>query len=175
MKRSGQRRALHWIDRYFEEVVCGLLLVGLMLLLGAQVVLRYLFGMSISWHEEVTRLCFVWFAYFGASMGVQRQAHIRVTSFVLLLPEGVLRHAVILISDACWLFFNLAVLVVAWDFFALSWRFPQASGAIPIDVFWIQLIVAIGFAGMSLRLVQLYVRWWFGHGKRPSQPERSAI
>ncbi len=164
------RLIIRWIDHYFEEVVCGLLLCGLMILLGAQVVLRYVFGMSISWHEEVTRLCFVWFAYFGASMAVQREGHIRVTSFILVLPEGVIRHGVVMLADALWLFFNLAVLLYAWEFFEVSWRFPQASGAIPIDVFWIQLIVAIGFAGMSLRLIQLYVRWWLGWGNRPSQP-----
>jgi len=158
------------IDRHFEEVVCGLLLCALMILLGLQVVLRYGFGMSISWQEEVTRLCFVWFAYLGASLGVQREGHIRVTSFVMLLPEGRLRHAVIILSDLLWLTFNILVVVVAWEFFALSWRFSQASAAIGIDVFWIQLIVPIGFVLMSLRLVQLYARWWRGKGGRPSQP-----
>lgn len=150
--------------------MCAVLLVALMLLLGVQVVLRYGFGMSISWHEEATRLCFVWFAYLGASLGVQREGHIRVTSFVLLLPEGWPRHAVVMLADLVWLAFNITVVVIAWDFFAVSWRFGQASAALGIDMFWIQLIVPIGFTLMSARLIQLYVQWLRGRRPPPSLP-----
>ena len=164
-------RVWRQVDRHFEEAVCGVLLVCLMLLLGVQVVLRYGFGASISWHEEATRLLFVWFAYLGASLGVQREGHIRVTSFVQLLPAPWLRHAAVMVADALWLAFNLTVIVVAQDFFALSWQFRQASAALGIDTFWIQLIVPIGFALMSLRLVQLYAQWLRGRRAAPSMAE----
>jgi C4-dicarboxylate transporter, DctQ subunit len=154
------RAALRLVDRYFEEAVCGGLLVVLMCLLFLQVILRYVFSMSWSWNEEVTRFVFVWFIYLGACLGVQRQGHIRVMTFVTMLPQGLMRKAVLLLADLIWLAFLIIVFYYSLDFLDTVLQFPQGSAVLDIPLFYVYLIIPGGFMLMMLRLVQLYIQSW---------------
>lgn len=146
------------LDRHFEEAVCAVLLCLLMLLLGLQVVLRFGFGTALTWSEELIRFLFVWFAYLGAVLGAQRGAHIRITSFVALLPGARLRRAILLVADLAWVAFNLAVVMISWRLLETFLRFPQRSAALGVDLFWIYLVVPLSFALMTGRLIQLRLR-----------------
>jgi TRAP-type C4-dicarboxylate transport system permease small subunit len=48
-----------WIDEYLEEFVMTILLILMALIMGVQVLSRYVFGMSLSWSEEITRYLFI--------------------------------------------------------------------------------------------------------------------
>ncbi len=154
------RKALRLIDAYFEEGVCAGLLVLLMSFLMIQVVMRYVFSMALAWNEELTRFFFVWFSYLGASLGVQRQGHIRVLSFILLLPNVTLRRVALLISDAVWLAFMLIIFYYSFEFLGIVRQFPQGSAVLDIPLLYAYAIIPVGFLLMSLRLLQLYWRSW---------------
>lgn len=166
-------KALRLLDRYFEEAVCAVLLVFLMLLLMIQVVLRYGFDMAWAWNEELTRFFFVWFVYLGASLGVQRQGHIRVLTFVLILPSPTLRRVAMLLSDGFWLIFMGLIVYYSFDFMETILRFPQGSAVLDIPLFYVYLIVPGGFFLMMFRLSQLYLRSWglMGGETPPSEAE----
>lgn len=146
------------LDRHFEEALCGLLLTALMTLLIVQTLGRFLLNLGFPWMEELIRYLFVWFIYLGAALGVQRQGHIRVTAAVVALPSRALRRAAILLADLCWLGFNLAIVLISIEYIERVMRFPQASPALGITTWWVQLVIPVSFALMSLRLVQLYLR-----------------
>jgi len=154
------RKVLHFVDTYCEEGVCAGLLVLLMSFLMIQVVMRYVFSMALAWNEELTRFFFVWFSYLGASLGVQRQGHIRVLSFILLFPNVTLRRVALLVSDGLWLAFMLIVVVYSFDFLEIVLRFPQGSAVLDIPLLYVYVIIPGGFLLMSLRLLQLYWRSW---------------
>lgn len=153
-------KSLALLDRYFEEVICGVLLCALMLLLGTQVVLRFGFGTALTWSEELIRFLFVWFAYLGAVLGAQRGGHIRITTFVSLLPRKNMREVVLLIADLSWICFNLSVVYISYDLLEKFSRFPQSSAAMGVDLFWVYLIVPISFFLMTVRLIQWRVWAW---------------
>ena len=53
------------INEYLEEIILVILLVCMTLILGLQVVSRYVFQNSLSWSEELVRYMLVWSAFIG--------------------------------------------------------------------------------------------------------------
>jgi len=74
------------ITNTLEESVVSLLLVGMTLLVFAEVVSRFIFNTGFLWMEEVTLTLGAWFVLFGMSYGVKVGAHIGVDAFVKTLP-----------------------------------------------------------------------------------------
>ena len=80
--------------RYFDLLeralkLAAVTLVLLMLLaLAAQVFLRYVFGKSLSWSEELALLGFAWVIVISTSIGVRRMTHARMDLLINVLPAG---------------------------------------------------------------------------------------
>lgn len=148
---------LKYLDDHFEEVVCAVFLTLIVAFLGIQVFFRFFLGRAWAWQEELTRFLFVWFNYLGVSLGAKRFGHIRVTTFVNFFPER-WRDKVILLADIVWLFFNLAVVVVSFELLKTMLRFPMLSAAMGWNLFWIYLIIPLGFLLTSYRILQGYYR-----------------
>ena len=47
------KNLLAWLDVHFEDALCGVLLVGIMIMLMAQVVVRFAFGHGLTFSEEL--------------------------------------------------------------------------------------------------------------------------
>ncbi len=71
--------ALHWLDRNFERYLVALLLAAIVLLICANVVMRYILNASLSWGEELTLWLFVWFVWIAVSYAFQQGAHVRIS------------------------------------------------------------------------------------------------
>ncbi|EUC01227.1 TRAP dicarboxylate transporter, DctM subunit [Rhizobium sp. CF080] len=69
------------------EAVAAALLVGIIALLLAGVISRYIFSLPIVWIDEVASISFLWLAMLGSAMAVDRSEHLRLTLFVGMLPE----------------------------------------------------------------------------------------
>ena len=67
----------------FGTVALGLLLA----LMVAQVVMRYGFGYTPFFTEEMGRYLLVWSALAGTALAVRQRAHIRIEFLVVWLPE----------------------------------------------------------------------------------------
>lgn len=52
------------------------------LLAFVNVVLRYVFDMSLPWAAELTNYLFIWSALFGAAYGFKQGAHISITLLI---------------------------------------------------------------------------------------------
>jgi C4-dicarboxylate transporter DctQ subunit len=156
------RNAVLWLERHFEEAFAGLALVLMSTLVFCQVVARYVFNKSFSWTDEIAVYCLIWFIYVSASWAVRERAHIRVMSFIEIMPRALSRWLIYL-SDAIWLAFAV---FLTWQGILLNeslWKRSYVSPALGIEQKWPYLIVAVGFGMMVLRLVQLYVRHiWYG-------------
>ncbi len=61
--------ALRWLDRNFERYIVGLLLAAIVLLISANVFMRYILNASLSWGEELTLWLFVWFVWIAVVFG----------------------------------------------------------------------------------------------------------
>lgn len=76
-------KRLNWI---LETLLC-LLMAGLMALAFIQVVLRYVFGSSFFWAEEVILFAFTWVIFLAATVNLERGAHFGVDVLVNCLPQ----------------------------------------------------------------------------------------
>lgn len=69
-------------------------LLGVVLLVSAQVISRKFLHYSIVWSEEVALLLMVWMAFISMAMGVAKNIHIRIEMFYKLFPKPVQKAAV---------------------------------------------------------------------------------
>jgi TRAP-type C4-dicarboxylate transport system permease small subunit len=75
-------RALLGLNRF----VCAGLLAAMAALVFANVVGRYLFGLSFAWAEEVARYLMIWAALLAAGLALREGAHIAVDTLPDALP-----------------------------------------------------------------------------------------
>jgi TRAP-type C4-dicarboxylate transport system permease small subunit len=85
--RAGNRRT--WADLAFcaIETVLAALLLGMVVMVFGNVVLRYAFNSGIMVSEELSRIFFVWLTFVGAIVAVRDGTHLGVDSFVCKLSR----------------------------------------------------------------------------------------
>ena len=76
------KKIVFWIDEYLEEFVMTILLILMALIMGVQVLSRYVFGMSLSWSEEITRYLFIWSAFISVSLCTKKCISIKIDQFI---------------------------------------------------------------------------------------------
>ncbi|MDA3949375.1 MAG: TRAP transporter small permease [Spirochaeta sp.] len=77
-------RGLVWIfDRLFALaiVIAQVLLVGMVLLITANVFMRYVLNSGIFWAEEISLVMAVWFSFIAMALGVRKNLHISIHLF----------------------------------------------------------------------------------------------
>lgn len=152
-------KALKWLERNFEELICCTCLSVIAVAVFAQVIARYVFEIALHWTEETASIAMVWAVYMGASLCVRERFHIRIVVGVQALPTRFGR-LVIFVSDALWAFFSVFMIRVSWDYLAVFWRFTEKSPSLGIDQFYPQSILIIGYTLMLVRLIQTYLQWY---------------
>ena len=75
------------INRLFELIVIGAY-VALVADITAAVFFRYVLNDSLVWGEELARYLFVWLVFLGAGLGVGKNVHVGIDSFVRMLSPG---------------------------------------------------------------------------------------
>jgi TRAP-type C4-dicarboxylate transport system permease small subunit len=95
------------------EWLMALALAVMVIAIGANVVLRYVFNTGLPAAEEVARLMFVWMIFLGAILSLKRGAHLGMEIFQAHLPRGLRR--------ACAVLSHVLILYVLWLFLEGSW------------------------------------------------------
>jgi len=112
---------------------------------SAQVLLRYAFNSSISWADELARLCFVWTMFLAIPLGLKGGSHIGIEMLVERVPEkareGLAR--VVALIGACML------LLVAYESATIAWdQWDELMASMPASAAWfIVPIVVMGVHG----------------------------
>jgi TRAP-type C4-dicarboxylate transport system permease small subunit len=150
----------NFLEKRLEEVIAGFGVVLMALMVFFQVVMRYVFSTPVSWSDEIAQYCMLWSVYLSVSWAVRERAHIRVMNFVNLFSEHV-RKSLTMFSDFMWFVFGV---FLTWHSITLNisyWENTYASPALNIDQKWPYLCLVFGFGLMTLRIIQVYYRWWF--------------
>lgn len=153
------KKAGKWIEGNFEEVFSILFLAIMALCVFGQVIARYLFSTAITWSEELSGICMAWAVYLGGALGVREKFHIRITMLVVAFPRRI-ATALLIFGDLLWMGFNLAMIFFGTEYLLLLWRRTYISPSLGIEQKWFQMIVALGYILMSLRLFQVYFHWF---------------
>lgn len=126
-------------------------------LLTTQIILRYFFGKSIAWIEEVSRYFFVWSVYCYIILAAVDDKHIRITFHLKLFPENI-QKLIITFSDLLWIIFNIIVALVSIKYVISMFQYPYYSQTLGFNLVYIYMIVPIGFIFLSIRVSQEMIK-----------------
>jgi C4-dicarboxylate transporter DctQ subunit len=159
MSKSPLWKAINNFELYFASA----LLVVLVTCLGMQVFYRYVLGDAPTWSEELSRMCFVWIVYLGASLAAQQQMHVRVTAQYLMIPE---RYRIYLwvLADLLWIGCNVLFLVQGVAFVQHTMRFVEMTPTLHISKHYIYMVLPVTSTLLILRILQVYYRIYKENG-----------
>lgn len=148
---------LKWLDDHIEEFLLILLLVLMTLIMGIQVVMRYVFNNSLSWSEEITRYFFIWSAFLSISYCIREQISIKIEQFFDLMPKPV-QKVIKVVAKVGMLLFFLFILKYSVEVYLKTYTSGQTSSAIGLPMHLVYLSAVVGFFLSTVRLVQSFVR-----------------
>lgn len=140
------------IEKNFEKWLLIVSLVAMVLIIFAQVVLRWL-GHPTVWAEELSRYIMLYQVWVGAAYAVREDAHIRITALVTRF-EGEKRVRFEVFVLAIWLIFSIWLTVEGCSLVGKIHAMGQLSSAMQIPMTVPYASVPIGGLLMTARLVQ---------------------
>jgi TRAP-type C4-dicarboxylate transport system permease small subunit len=118
---------------------------------------RYVLSDSAAWTEEIARYLLIVVTFVGSAMGVRRNTHIHVEFVYRYLPAGVQRTMSTLVDLARIALFGYGT----WLSIELVPRMHNLlMTVIDFPVSYVYAFVAVGFALMTFRAVQVAWRHW---------------
>lgn len=134
-----------------EEILMALLLGGMILLAGSQIVLRNLFDSGLVWADPVLRILVLWIALFGAIAATRDHRHLRIDLLSHTLSEKA-QAGLARVHD---LFSALVCLTIGWHaarFVYVEWQ--EGSTLFSNLPAWVgELIIPVGFTLMGLKFL----------------------
>ena len=134
-----------------ENTLIVILLTVMITLAGGQILLRNLWGMSISWGDPLLRISVLWIGLFGAMAAARHDKHIRINVLQRFVPARVADISR-MITD---LFAALVCGLVSYYAVKLVMLEKATGGHAFASVpSWVcELIIPVGFAVMALRFL----------------------
>jgi TRAP-type C4-dicarboxylate transport system permease small subunit len=143
--------------RSLETALIVVILSGLMLLGGAQIVLRNFFSTGFAWGDGLARLAVLWLGLLGALAASGDGRHIAIGAVTRWLPQR-WQVAAGVCADAFAAAVSAALAWVSWAFVADSREFGDTLLA-DVPAWWLQSMMPVAFAFMAWRFVwQLVLR-----------------
>ena len=113
-----------------------IVMVAVMLLtLGAQVAMRYVFNIALSWSEELSLTLFTWSVLLAAALGVRDGIHVRLTLLPDRLSPG-LRRLLERLIHAVTTAFGVYLFWGGLDYFIGTRGMKSAAIAYPMELLY---------------------------------------
>jgi len=140
----------------FEEVLLVLLLISMTLVLGVQIIARYVFQNSLTWSEELVRYLFIWSAFLGVPYCINKGASLKVVQFIDYLPAK-LKNIVLMIDRVLMVVFFAAIFVFGLLVVKNSFLNGQRSPALGLPMYIVYLSVVVGSGLAIIRVIEKIV------------------
>lgn len=88
------------------RLACMMLILTMLGIVGGQVAVRFLFGASWLWAEEMIRYSLTWLGFLGISLAVISHTHAEVDYFVNRMPDATRKIVTLLVLVLCVVFFG---------------------------------------------------------------------
>jgi TRAP-type transport system small permease protein len=150
------------LDRLFKavEAVLAALLLGMVLMVFGNVVLRYVFNSGIVVSEELSRFFFVWLTFIGAIVAVREGTHLGMDNVV----ERLSRRGKLACLAASQLLILACCAILLWG----TWRQHEinATTAAPVTGMSMIWIFGMGYAvSLCIGLHALDTLWRIARGR----------
>ncbi len=147
-------KGLKWLNNNLEETLMGISLWAIVLIMGLQVIMRYVFKQSISWSEEMSRYFFIWFTFLGISYAVHNNSHIRLDIIEQFVPA--LKKPLEYIGDLFFLLFCAYMIKPGITVIYFLKNSNQLSPAMQFPMLFVYAALWIGLLLTIVRLIQKY-------------------
>lgn len=146
-------KILKLLDDKFEEYFLAFTLSLSVLIIFAQVIMRYVLGSSLSWSEELARYLFLWEIWLGASFAVKHNKHLRADVLQTVLPKK-FKYPIEVLYTVIWLAFCIFLAYKSTVLVSTISRVGQLSAAMRLPMKYAYASVPAGCILMSIRLIQ---------------------
>ncbi|MCI0501356.1 MAG: TRAP transporter small permease [Epsilonproteobacteria bacterium] len=136
------------IDIVLETIMKTMAVSGLafgVLLAFVNVVLRYLFDMSLTWAGELTNYFFIWSALFGAAYGFKKGVHISVT-LLLSAFSPIIAKIFMIIANIISVVYLVAISYFGYQLVLMLMDFEEMSIDLEIPMWIPHLVIPLAFA-----------------------------
>lgn len=139
--------ALRWLDR-IETGLIALLVLAMVLLAGAQIVLRNVFDTGIDWADPLLRAMVLWAAMLGALAAARDDKHIGLDILAHFVHGKARRtiHMVTLLFAA-----TIAGLMAWYGYGLVLLDYDSTTAIAGIPQWLIEVIIPVGFGLLALR------------------------
>lgn len=138
---------LAWFFKAAEAVLAALLL-GMVLMVFGNVVLRYAFNSGITVSEELSRFFFVWLTFIGAVVAMHDGAHLGMDNVVNRLP----RRGKLVCLTLCQALVLLCCAMLFWG----TWRQHEVNATTMAPVTGISMIWVFGMGYVTSALIAVH-------------------
>ncbi|HEV58845.1 MAG TPA: TRAP transporter small permease [Phycisphaerales bacterium] len=141
----------------FLEILLTVVMGVLVLDVVWQVVARYVLGQPSSWSEELATFLMVWVGMLGASVALNRGAHLGIDYFVGKLPARVRVWTEIVVFAAIGLFSFFVLLIGGGLLTRTMLQMGQVSPAMGLKIGYVYLALPISGFFLVLYSVELLI------------------
>ncbi|MCH8834322.1 MAG: TRAP transporter small permease [Proteobacteria bacterium] len=147
------RALIRAIDRDGERYLLLVFYTLVVVVIGVEVIRRFVLSFSSIWGEEIARFAFIYLTWIGASAGVKNRSHIRIDVIYSWVPE---RHHVWLyvLADVATMVFAVVALYYSLIPIITSINFDSVTDGLRINRSFFLVAVPLGFTMTLVRLVQ---------------------
>ncbi len=140
----------------FNRWLLIVLLAAMVVIVFANVVLRYALGTSLVWSEEVARHLMIWMTFAGSGLALRSGAQLGIDTLQDALPPRAARALRIALAAGMLLLFVL----LAWYGMDYAWRTRfQTSAALGISMIYVYIGMPVGCVLMAIHLVLVVRRY----------------
>lgn len=128
------------------EYFCRILMMCMALLVISFVFLRYFFGITFVWAEELITMLFISTTFFGAVLGMKYREHINIGYFEERLPET-MRWVVDIINHMIILGLQIAIIILSANWIGKVGNVLTNGMRIPIKYFYFMMPISSALIG----------------------------
>ena len=125
-------------------------LTGMVLVVGANVALRFSTNHSLSWSDESARYLMIWMAFLGAGLAFRQGGHVAITNLHDVMStrmQRILRAVIVLVL----LFFFAFMVKVGWDYMQRAQY--QMTPAMRLSFRYVYAAMPVGFSLLIVHLL----------------------
>lgn len=156
-RRFFKMHKIRYLDEHFEEILISLLLILISFVMMFQVIMRYVFNMSLTWSEELTRFSFIWSAFLSIGYCIKKGVELKIDIIYQSFLDSTKRTLDIIVSIIMILFYGYA-LYFSFEVVKISLLDKQTSPAMRLPMYFIYFSTVIGFFLALLRSIQVLLK-----------------
>ncbi len=146
----GQQNLIN-VVKNLEEILASIAISITVILVIANVVLRYGFGFIMPWAQELAVLCFIWAVYLGISSCYKHNLHMGVDAILSILPKSMIVPFKLSVSFFL-LGLNGLLAYLSYEYTMLSSKTTPVMG---VSYFWVNIVLILCFGLMAFHTVRM--------------------